>query len=220
MTDKFIYIVNNSSVENPITLEFCEKIISNKNRNNNNTKNSCNYNNKFNNKFNKHIDKNNINKLNNIRNNKNNYYNTNNRNNYSNTNNKKNNVNNKLNYNVKIHDNKNNNSNTNNKKLDYSFTKDNYRFKLVRTEDSVYIYYNIKYNNLIEPIRLLKKVISVYAEDFIYDKIINVINKTKTLNEFNSQFNIIKFILSNIINFSDKNSFIRNYNNFINNIKN
>jgi hypothetical protein len=167
------------------------------NRNNNqyNKRKICQNKNQFNNEFinNKTIC--NRKRNNNVNNNRNNNMN----------NNRNNNMNNRRNNNM-------------NNKQNYHFSKSDYNFILSKTSTNTFIIYTIKHNHNINEIKFPKHLYSITNDNYIYDKLLNIINNTNSLAELNIQWNIISNIIDNISPISSIKSFINNFNNIISNL--
>lgn len=127
--------------------------------------------------------------------------------------NRNNNVN--LNNNSNVDININNNMNN---KQDYHFVKSNYNFILSKKRDNTFIIYMIKHNHNLNEIKFPKHLYSITNDNYIYDKLLNIINNTNSFNELNIQWNIISNIIDTICPISNTKTFINYFNNVISNL--
>jgi hypothetical protein len=93
----------------------------------------------------------------------------------------------------------------------YKFKKHNYNFELIKTFTDLYVIYKINYYKIDIEIKLPIQLYTKYNDKFIYDRILNIINMSNTIDEICLQWNIFAYIINN-------NSYISNKSNLTDNI--
>ena len=137
-----------------------------------------------------------------------------------NTNNRPNNANNRSN---NVHNNHKHNCNNdfcNNKvkKKPYYFTKCNYKYTYQKINTDLCVIYKIKYNNNTSDIKLPYCLYSIKNDNYIYYKLLNIINSTTNLFELNYQWNVYSKLVNDTCLTSNVNTFINSIENLKRNL--
>jgi hypothetical protein len=94
----------------------------------------------------------------------------------------------------------------------YKFRKHNYNFELIKINTNSYVIYKINYYKINNELKIPIQLYTKYNDRFIYNKIMNIINLSDTMNDICIQWDILVYIINNNCNISEKSTLTDNIN--------